>query len=60
MMIQAILGVALITTLLPGCGNFLGRTGEQMSDQPRKEKEQAQTAKEYERPARTRNLRPGP
>jgi predicted small secreted protein len=51
--------VVLVAMLLSGCGNFLGRTGEQMSDQPQKEKEQARAARQYDQPARTRYLPPG-
>jgi uncharacterized protein YceK len=51
--------VVLVAMLLSGCGNFLGRTGEQMTDQPQKEREQARTAEQYVKPARTRHLPPG-
>ena len=51
--------LVLVAMLLSSCGNFLGRTGEQMTDQPQKEREQARTAKQYDQPARTRHLPPG-
>lgn len=39
------LAVVLVAATLAGCGNFLGRVGEQMTDQPEKERTQARTVK---------------
>jgi predicted small secreted protein len=43
--ILSCLAVALVAVTLAGCGNFLGRVGEQMTDQPEKERAQARAVK---------------
>lgn len=39
------LGLMLLFLVLSGCGNFLGKTGEQLTDQPEKERAQARAVK---------------
>jgi hypothetical protein len=39
------LAAVLVVVTLAGCGNFLGRVGEQMTDQPEKERAQARAVK---------------
>jgi hypothetical protein len=43
--VRSCVAVVLAVLVLAGCGNFLGRLGEQMTDQPEKERAQARTAK---------------
>jgi hypothetical protein len=39
------LSVVLVAAFLAGCGNFLGKMGEQMTDPPQKERAPARNAK---------------
>jgi hypothetical protein len=43
--LRSSLGLVLLSLVLSGCGNFLGKTGEQMTDQPEKERTQARAVK---------------
>ena len=38
-------GLVLMAVMLSACGNFLGRMGEQMTDQPEKERAQTRAVK---------------
>lgn len=43
--LRSSLGLVLVSLVLSGCGNFLGKTGEQMTDQPEKERVQARAVR---------------
>jgi len=43
--LRSYISVVVTAVLLSGCGNFLGRIGEQMTDQPEKERAQARSVK---------------
>ena len=43
--LRSYISVAITAVILSGCGNFLGKIGEQMSEQPEKERAQARAVK---------------